>query len=136
MSEFNLNSEAIITPVPDDGSIVDRLAQVLQLNCGVPATQKQLASALGVSVREIQDAIQTLRTAHGVPICGGDWGMWLAQSRDEAEAMIRQLWERAMTQLTTVSGMKKGLDEYYPEEEFEPVQDSLFDSLFDFAGVR
>lgn len=118
-----------ITPAPDDGSNAARLARLFELNNGTPATQRELACALGVSVREVQDAVQTLRTEHGVPICSGDSGMWLARTRAEAEEMIERLHSRAVTQHTTVSGMKAGLDMYYPAERIEVVQESLFESV-------
>lgn len=116
-----------ITPVPDDGSTVGMLARHLERRSGYSQTQAEISAELGVSIREVQDAIQALRTKHGVPICSGDGGIWLPTTREEAEEMIARLHSRSVTQLTTISGMKKGLEMYFgPKPEPVPVQESLF----------
>lgn len=79
---------------------------LITLAAGGRRTQPELASALGLPVRAVQEAIQSLRLA-GEPICSGDGGVWLAASADELAASNRRLHHRLVSQYASLRAQRR-----------------------------
>lgn len=73
-------------------------------------TQHELADAVRCSVREVQEAIQSLRLA-GWPICsssdGVHPGVWLATDAASVLANAKRLQRRAVHQLVTSRALRR-----------------------------
>jgi predicted DNA-binding transcriptional regulator YafY len=83
-------------------------ARVLRLLANASATQRDLAAALDLSVREVQEAILDLRLA-GHPIIGhaDKRGMRLSDAADEVLACAISLRRRALTQFVTSRALRR-----------------------------
>lgn len=68
------------------------------------ASSHQLETQLGISGRQLRQAVSDLRCA-GHPICSGDDGYFYAETREELEATIRQLNSR----ISKIAGARNGL---------------------------
>lgn len=79
---------------------------LITLAAGGRRTQPELAYALGVPVREVQQSLQRLRVA-GEPICSGDRGVWLARDADELAASNRRLHHRLAEQYRTLRAQRR-----------------------------
>jgi hypothetical protein len=103
-------------------SVADHLLMVLHRNPGKALTYPRLAHQLygtpvdplgdaehdttrRSAIRTCQEAVARLRDA-GEAICGGEDGMWLAQTSAEAFTEYRRLRSRALGQIRRASKMK------------------------------
>jgi biotin operon repressor len=90
------------TPKPerDDAERVLRLLN----NASVP--QADLAFVLGLSIRQVQSALQSLRL-EGKPVLSDGDGIRMAQTADEARACADALRRRAIRQLLTARALRR-----------------------------
>ena len=84
------------------------LARYLRVGRGNALTEAAIAEAAGVTVREVQRAIQDARRA-GYPVISGDRGVWVAGSLQELVDQRERLRARARTQLVTARGVDKAI---------------------------
>lgn len=71
-----------------------------------PITQRELAELCGMSVRDVQSAIQSLVDEGISPICGDSNGMRIARSIAEIDTEIRRLDHRISTQARRPRGLR------------------------------
>jgi predicted DNA-binding transcriptional regulator YafY len=72
-------------------------------------TLGELADALRVSRRQVEQAIHDARLA-GVPIVTGSEGAWLATTAQEAREAASRLRDRAIHQLATAQALERAAD--------------------------
>jgi hypothetical protein len=93
----------------------DRLLRLLT-NAG--ATQKDIAKACDMEVRDVQQAILELRLAgHPIISTADRRGMRLAQTADEARACADALRRRAIRQLLTARALRRTARRMQEEED-------------------
>jgi biotin operon repressor len=79
--------------------------RVLRLLTNASVKQADLAFVLGLSIRQVQSALQQLRL-EGKPIYSDEDGMRLAQTADEACACADALRRRLVSQYRTVRALR------------------------------
>lgn len=79
-------------------------------------TCPELGETIGITAREVQHAIQDARN-EGAPIISGDKGYKWSTDREEVEDYIERHHSRSVSLLTTISGMKRGLDTHFPPDD-------------------
>jgi biotin operon repressor len=80
--------------------------RVLRLLTNADTTQADMAFVLGLSIRQVQSALQQLRLA-GHPILSNGDGIRLAQTADEALACAAALRKRALHQWVTARALRR-----------------------------
>lgn len=63
----------------------DRVLHVLEINNHVPVKTAPICAVLGITPRELQQAVRDLRLEH-VKVCSGDGGYWLWDGKDNSWA--------------------------------------------------
>jgi Mn-dependent DtxR family transcriptional regulator len=101
---------------------------ILRYLSSQPATQPQLAKALGVSTREVQEMILAARLG-GAPICSGDEGIWLSEDAAEVAEMAARLRRRAINQLLTSRALRQTAKRMASPAEVPVEEPSLWAAL-------
>lgn len=86
------------------------LAEALRKD--VYQTKRELAAAMRVTPRDVEQMVERARKSQELPIMSGPDGYRLARNPDEYEFNVERRHKRALVQLVTVQGEKAYLERW------------------------